>query len=135
VTEIVKDIVNKNSRDAKYATEVIITKFAAIPLVYQEVTEEQDAKLTFLKADYVAKDSIIQQIENLAKKAVVAQPQVHEIEENTEAIRILDRFHKDQCIVCDSEDIDWETLLTAKNDNRTKVQPKRRKRRISRETV
>lgn len=121
IAEIVKDIVNNKSKGAKYETEVIITKFAAIPLVHQDMSDEKQAKLTFLKSDYASKDSIIQQIENLVKKAVVAQPQVHEIEENTEAIKILDRFHKDQCIVCDAKDIDWAKLLSAKTDNRAKV--------------
>ncbi|MBP2641055.1 MAG: hypothetical protein H6Q66_2006 [Firmicutes bacterium] len=121
IAEIVKDIVNNKSKGAKYETAVIFKKFAAIPLVNQDVSEEQQAKLVFLKSDYTSKDPIIQQIENMAKKAVVANPQVHEVEENSEAIRILDRFHKDQCIVCDSEDIDWKTLLSAKTDNRTKV--------------
>lgn len=121
IAEIVKDIVNTKSKGAKFETDVIITKFAAIPLIYQDVSDEQQAKLTFFKSDYSAKDSIIQQIEKLTSKAVVANSQVHEVEENTEAIRILDRFHKNQCIVCDSEDIDWEALLSAKTDNRTKV--------------
>lgn len=121
IVEIVKDIVNSKSKGAKFGTDVIISKFAALPLVYQDVSDEQQAKLSFLKTDYVSKYSIIQQIEQLHNKSVVAQPQIHEIEENTEAIRILDRFHKDQCIVCDSEDIDWEALLMVKTDNRTKV--------------
>ena len=37
---------------------------------------------------------------------------------HTEAIGILSRFHKDKCIVCDNEDIDWETLLAAKTAHR-----------------
>jgi ABC-type lipoprotein export system ATPase subunit/phosphoribosylformylglycinamidine (FGAM) synthase PurS component len=121
IAEIVKDIVNSKSKGARFETEVIFTKFAAIPLVNQDVSEEQQAKLIFLKSDYAAKDSIIQQIEKMVKKTVVANPQIHEVEENSEAIRILDRFHKDQCIVCDSENIDWAVLLSAKTDNRTKV--------------
>ena len=120
VAEIVKDIVNSKSKGAKFETEVIFRKFAAIPLVNQDISEEQQAKLMFLKSDY-AKDSIIQQIEKLARKTIMANPQIYEVEENSEAIRILDRFHKDQCIVCDSEDIDWVVLLSAKTDNRTKV--------------
>lgn len=121
VADIVKDIVNSKSKGAKFETEIIFMKFSALPLVNQDVSEEQQAKLTFLKADYANKDSVIQQIEKLGKKAVVANPQVREVEENSEAIRILDRFHKDQCIVCDSEDMDWQALLSAKTDNRKRV--------------
>ncbi len=46
---------------------------------------------------------------------------VREIEENTEAISILNRFHKDQCIVCDTRGIDWAALLAAKTTNRDAV--------------
>lgn len=121
IAEIVKDIVNNKSKGGKYETEVIFAKFAAIPLVYQDISDEQQAKLTFLKSDYSSKESIIQQIEKLGTQTVKSNPQIHEVEENTEAIRILDRFHKDQCIVCDSEDIDWQALLSSKADNRIKV--------------
>lgn len=121
IAEIVKDIVNNKSKGEKIETEVIITRFAAIPLVNQDVSKEQQAKLAFLKSDYSSKDSIIQQIEKVARKAVIANPKINEVEENSEAIRVLDRFHKDQCIVCDSEDIDWAALLSSKTANRTKV--------------
>lgn len=121
IAEIVKDIVNSKSKGSKFETEVIFKKFAAIPLINQNISEEQQEKLMFLKSDYVAKDSIMQQIEQLAKKTVIANPKIHEVEENSEAIRILDRFHKDQCIVCDSNDINWSALLSAKTDNRAKI--------------
>lgn len=121
IAEIVKDIVNNKSKGGRYETEVIFAKFAAIPLVHQDISDEQQAKLTFLKTDYSSKESVVQQIEKLGSQTVQSNPQIHEVEENTEAIRILDRFHKDQCIVCDSEDIDWQALLSSKTDNRTRV--------------
>lgn len=121
IAEIVKDIVNSKSKGAKFETEAIITTLSAISVINLNLSEEKQAKLAFLKSDYVSKESIIQQIEKLTEKAIVANPQVHEVEENSEAIRILDRFHKDQCIVCDSENIDWQLLLLSKTDNRAKV--------------
>lgn len=121
IVEIVKDIVNSKSKGAKFTTEVIINKFASLPFVNITLNDEQQAKLTFLKSDYASKDSVIQQIEQLGSKTLYSNPHVHEIEENTEAIGILNRFHKDQCIVCDTTDIDWQALLTAKTDNRAKV--------------
>ena len=45
-------------------------------------------------------------------------PNVYEIEENTEAIGILSRFHKNTCIVCDNNDIDREALLESKTARR-----------------
>lgn len=121
IAEIVKDIVNNKSKGAKFTTEVIIERLVAFPLVNVTLSDEQQSKLTFLKSDYASKDSVIQQIERLGSQALHSNPHVHEIEENTEAISILSRFHKDQCIVCDTTEIDRQALLTAKTDNRTKV--------------
>jgi ABC-type lipoprotein export system ATPase subunit len=121
ISAIVKDIVNTKSKGARFSTEVIIGKFKALPLVNLNINEEQQAKLSFLKSDYTSKNSIIQQIEKLGTQTIQSNPQVHEIEENTEAISILGRFHKDQCIVCDTNDIDWKSLLTAKTANREKI--------------
>ena len=121
IAEIVKDIVNAKSKGARFSTEDIIKKFAALPPVNIPLNDEQQAKLTFLKTDLANKDSIILQIEQLGSQPLQSNPHVHEIEENTEAITILSRFHKDQCIVCDAEDIDWEALLTAKTGNRKNV--------------
>lgn len=121
IAEIVKDIVNTKSKGVKFSTEVIIEKFSALPLVNINMRDEQQAKLNFLKLDYTNKDSIIQQIDRLGTQTLQSNPHIHEIEENTEAISILYRFHKDQCIVCDTTDIDRQALLKAKTDNRTKV--------------
>jgi energy-coupling factor transporter ATP-binding protein EcfA2 len=121
IVEIVRDIVNIKSKGAKFTTEAIINKFASLPFVNITLSDEQQAKLTFLKSDYASKDSVIQQIEQLGLKTLNSNPHVREIEENTEAIGILNRFHKDQCIVCDTTDIDWQALLKAKTDNRAKV--------------
>lgn len=121
IAEIVKDIVNSKSKGAKFSTKVIINKFASPPFESIILSDEQQAKLTFLKSDYASKDSLIQQIEQLGSKTLNSNPNVHEIEENTEAIGILNRFHKDQCIVCDTTGIDWQELLAAKTDNRAKV--------------
>lgn len=121
IVEIVKDIVNAKSKGARFSTEDIIKKFATLPLVNISLSDEQQAKLTFLKADLANNDSIILQIEQLGSQSLQSHPHVHEIEENTEAITILSRFHKDQCIVCDAEDIDWEALLTTKTGNRKNV--------------
>ena len=71
--------------------------------------------------DYSRKKPIIPQIEVLAGETLLPNLHVREIEENTEAISILNRFHKDQCIVCDTRGIDWAALLAAKTTNRDAV--------------
>lgn len=121
IAEIVKDIVNSKSKGAKFTTKVLTEKFRDLPLINLNISDEQQAKLNFIKSDYSIKDSIIRQIDKLETQTLQSNPHVNEIEENTEAITILTRFHKDQCIVCDTYDIDWQTLLTSKTHNRIKV--------------
>ena len=118
---MVKDIVNNKSRGANYETKHFITKFTEIPLVHQDISEEQQAKLIFLKTDIQAKESIILYVERLTSKEVASNPEIKEVEENSEAIRVLELFHKNQCIVCDSEGIDWATLLSSKTKNRMRI--------------
>jgi energy-coupling factor transporter ATP-binding protein EcfA2 len=121
IAEIVKDIVNSKSKGKNYTIEDLIERFKTIPLVNIEINEEEQRKLNFLKSDYASKDSVIKKIDKLGAWNIQSNPQVHEIEENTEAISILERFKKDQCIVCDTPDIDWQELLMSKSENRTKV--------------
>ena len=121
IAEIVKDIVNNKSKGKNFSTEELIEKFKTIPLVNIELNDEEQRKIDFLKADYASKDSVIQKIDKLGTRNIQSNPHVHEIEENTEAISILERFKKDQCIVCDTTEIDWQKLLMSKSENRTKV--------------
>jgi ABC-type Mn2+/Zn2+ transport system ATPase subunit len=119
IAELIKDIANNKSKGKNYSDESLVSVlgiFSVVPL-----TEYEEIKLQFLKTDISSAGSVIMQIENLAKKVLVANSQVRQIEENTEAIKILNRFQKDQCIVCDTDDIDWKSLLTAKTANRSMV--------------
>ena len=115
IAAIIKDIANNKSKGEKYSTEDLIAKMRAISVV--KIPEYDDAKLKFLKDDLADKASIIRKIEQLDAKTLASNPHIHEIEENTEAISILNRFHKDQCIVCDTQGIDWAALLAAKTQN------------------
>jgi len=119
VATLIRDIANNKSKGNNYTTEDLITKLQAIITV--EIPEYDSAKLQFLQNDIAAKDSIIRKVEGINAKPLVSNPHVHQIEENTQAINILTRFHKDECIVCDTKGIDWENLLAAKIANRTMV--------------
>lgn len=121
VADIVKDIVNTKSKGKNFSTEDLIEKFKTIPLVNIDINDEEQGKLNFLKADYTSKNSVIKEIDKLGTWNIQSNPHVHEIEENTEAISILERFKKDQCIVCDTPDIGWQKLIISKSENRTKV--------------
>ena len=119
IVALIKDIANNKSKGEKYSTEALIDLLQSIVVTDIDTCDEQ--KLQFLKNDYANKDSIIKKIEQLSSQPLHSNPHVHEIEENTEAITILSRFHKEQCIVCDTEGIDREALLASKSQNRNSV--------------
>lgn len=121
VAKLIKDFVNNKSKGKNYETNVIFGIFETIKFSKLDLLEEQKSKMNFLKSDLTNKDSIIDKIEKLAKKALNRNSKVYEIEENTEAIRILNRFQKDQCIVCDTIDINRQELLNKKESNRIEV--------------
>ena len=112
----VKDCVNSKSRGNKYTTEELVSLIST--LEHLTVPEYSQEKLAFLQTDISDKNSISKKLESLIGEEILPNAHVHEIEENTEAIGILTRFHKNKCIVCDTDDIDWETLLAQKTANR-----------------
>lgn len=75
----------------------------------------EENKLKYYKEDISSNNSLIEKIYSLEGKHLIAKENVEEIEENTEAIKILQRFDKKQCIVCDTENIDTQKLLKRKS--------------------
>ena len=114
---LIKDLANTKSKGGKYKTPRIISIIESLPSV--TAPECADDKLAFVIQDISDKNSLIRKIESLVLDDFSANPHVHEIEENTEAMRILERFSgKSQCIVCDTTGIDSEQLLERKTNNR-----------------
>ena len=111
-----KDCANNKSKGERYSNDQIVAMMAS--LTRAEIPHYDEARLNYLVEDYSKKKPIISQIEALAGETLAPNQQVREIEENDEAISILSRFHKDQCIVCDTRGIDWAALLAAKTENR-----------------
>lgn len=115
----VKNCANNRSKGDQYTNEQIVNIMTSLQRA--TVLDYDQACLNFLIEDYSKKKPVIVQIEALASETLSPNMRVREIEENTEAIAILSRFHKDQCIVCDTRGIDWEALLAAKTANRNTV--------------
>lgn len=112
----IKDCANSKSKGNRYTTDTLVTLLSS--LESQPIPEYDPNKLAFLQNDWANKQSIIRQLELLVGEKITPNTHVHEIEENTEAIGILSRFHKSKCIVCDNDDIDWEALLASKTARR-----------------
>ena len=113
------DCVNNRSKGDHYSNEQIVGIMGALTQI--NIPDYEQANVDYLVEDYSKKNPIIPQIEALAGETLLPNLHVREIEENTEAISILNRFHKDQCIVCDTRGIDWAALLAAKTTNRDAV--------------
>lgn len=115
LSAFVKDVANNKSRGKNFSTEII---YSLLTEIKQTIINEYDEKkIAFLKSDYADKNSIIKKIDSLKSSEIKPNAKIREVEENTEAINILNRFHKNQCIVCDN-DIDCDNLLKLKTQNR-----------------
>ena len=116
----VSDHANKQSQGKEFSVERIVDICSHLS---QVTIPEYDVNcMNFLIDNYADdKDSVIKQIEDLAADLAInslePNQKVREVEENSEAIAILKRFHKNQCIVCDTCGIDPDKLLVQKQTN------------------
>ena len=86
------------------------------------IPDYEQAKLDYIISDLSEKNPLITEIETIDTSKLANNSHIKEIEENTEAIKILSRFsYKDQCIVCDSNGIDSENLLNKKSKNKEEI--------------
>lgn len=107
---------NSNDRYSADAIERLLNSLTPLP-----VGEFDEQKLAFVQTQYANKQSVIKKIEQLTANDLTPNEYVRQIEENGEAINILIRFHKDTCIVCDTEGINRERLLAAKQANKQRI--------------
>lgn len=120
IQNIIKDLMNNRSKGSKTGVDTYISEFEK----YSQITipdYEQD-KLDYIISDLSEKNPLIIEIETIDTNKLSNNSHIKEIEENTEAIKILSRFgYKDQCIVCDSDGIDSENLLSKKSKNKEDI--------------
>lgn len=115
VSELVKDCANTRSKGAAHSDEKLISILDE--LKETSVPEYNEQKMAFWIKDYTDKNAIIPQILALIKGEITATPGIVTIEEDTVAIDVLNRFHKDICIVCDHSINNREELLQNKTQN------------------
>lgn len=112
LASFIKDCANVKSKGNAYTDDKIIELMSS--LEKNDNIEYDERKLSFWEKDSSDKASIIQQILSVLKTDITPIPSVMTIEENKVAIDILNRFHKDTCIVCDSGIPNREYLLQSK---------------------
>lgn len=84
-----------------------------------DTTEE---KYRYLISNYTNSDSIIKKIMNIKESNISKNEKIQEIEENSIAIDILEKYgNKHQCIVCNTNINDPDKLLKDKKNNKNKI--------------
>lgn len=117
---IIKDLMNSRSKGSK--TDILVYISELEQQLGGSVPEYEEEKLNYIISEMAGKAPLIDDIESIDTSKIVHNTHIKEVEENTEAIKILSHFnHKDQCIVCDSENIDVPELLDRKTKNRDKI--------------
>ena len=116
ICAFIKDCVNNKSKGKKFSNDDLASLMGTLKKI--AVPKYEQDKLNYLIIDLSKENSIINQLENILGKTINANSNVREIEENTEAISILNKYHKNKCIVCDTNGIDWKNLLTSKTTKR-----------------
>lgn len=115
ISGLVRDCANAKSKGASYSDEKLISILDELKEV--NIPDYNEQKMSFWKKDYTDKEAIIPQILTLIQEDITATPEIAKIEEDTVAIDVLNRFHKDVCIVCDHNIDNREKLLNIKTQN------------------
>lgn len=120
IQNIIRDLMNNRSKGSKTGVDTYILELEKHTQI--TIPEYEQSKLDYIISDLSEKNSLITEIETIDTSELANNSHIKEIEENTEAIKILSRFsYKDQCIVCDSNGIDSENLLNKKSKNKEEI--------------
>lgn len=120
IQNIIKDLMNNRSKGSKTGVDTYISELEKHTQI--TIPDYEQAKLDYIISDLSEKNPLIIEIETIDTSKLANNSHIKEIEENTEAIKILSHFsYKDQCIVCDSNGIDSENLLNKKSKNKEEI--------------
>ncbi|MDY5716532.1 MAG: AAA family ATPase [Selenomonas sp.] len=120
IQNIIKDLMNNRTKGSKTGVDTYILELEKHTQI--TIPDYEQAKLDYIISDLSEKNPLIAEIETIDTSKLANNSHIKEIEENTEAIKILSRFsYKDQCIVCDSNGIDSENLLNKKSKNKEEI--------------
>lgn len=119
----VVDLVNNKSKGDKILRNKFLDKISQMDVKEQlEMSQEDLEKYDFIKNNYADKKSIIFKIIDIKDDQIKKNEAVREIEENDEALKILEKFnYKKDCIVCDNQDYNREALIERKKNNRNQI--------------
>lgn len=117
---LVKDLSNSRSKGSNYDAEKLISLFSTV--IEKDIPDYSEDKLKYMCQDFASKNSILQKVLDLKSSSITINEEIGQIEENTEAIKILKRFpHVHKCVVCDSDGINTESQVEKKENNRERI--------------
>lgn len=120
IQNIIKDLMNNRTKGSKTSVDTYILELEKHTQI--TIPDYEQDKLDYIISDLSEMNPLIAEIETIDTSKLANNSHIKEIEENTEAIKILSRFsYKDQCIVCDSNGIDSENLLNKKSKNKEEI--------------
>lgn len=120
IQDIIKDLMNNRSKGTNIKVDTYISELEKHAQII--VPKYEEDKLEYIISDLSEKNPFIIEIETIDTNKLANNSHIKEIEENTEAIKILSRFnYKEQCIVCDSNGIDSKNLLNKKSKNKEEI--------------
>lgn len=120
IQNIIKDLMNNRTKGSKTGVDTYISELEKHTQI--TIPDYEQAKIDYIISDLSEKNPLIVEIETIDTSKLANNSHIKEIEENTEAIKILSRFsYKDQCIVCDSNGINSENLLNEKSKNKEEI--------------
>lgn len=92
--------------------------------IYESSFDNENEVYQFIIGNFKDNKSIIYQISALKISDIKKNEKVKEIEENNEAIRIMDKFSykEDECLLCENKDYNREQLLEKKKNNKEKIE-------------
>ena len=122
IQKIIRDFANKQFKGSQIDKEKYINKVKQLKELQSKFNDEDDV-YKFIKDNYKDTKSIIYRIMSLNIEDIKQNKKVKEIEENDEAIKVINKFlYKDECVVCDNKDYDKEKLLENKNSNKSSIE-------------
>ena len=117
---LVMDLVNRQSKGRNFGVDNYISTLENYKTRHTQEYEEN--KFYFIINDFNSEDPVIEKIEALQLDKIICDPRVRKVEENDDALSILNKFKdRNQCIVCDTNNIDSKALIEKKIKSRDDI--------------
>lgn len=121
VQKFVKEFANKQFKGNQINKKEYVNLISRLGIIESNCINNDIG--IFIKENYKDTKSIIYKIMNINISDIKQNIKVKEIEENNEAIKIINKFlYKEECIVCDNKNYDKEKLLKSKENNKINIE-------------